>query len=77
MLDTGWGPWHNGYMSTAAINVGDTVEIKGEWSHDNIFAGEWGVVKMIKGGVYHVGLYGGDHAPIFNRRELKRIATRS
>lgn len=55
-----------------AINVGDTVTIKGGWSHDNIFAGEWGVVKMIEDGVYHVGLYGGDHAPIFRRNELKK-----
>ena len=64
-------------MSTTAIKVGDTVEIKGEWFHDNIFAGEWGVVKVVRGGVYHVGLYDGDHAPIFHRKELKKLQSLS
>lgn len=57
-------------MTSRTLNIGDTVRIKGPWNHDNIFAGEWGVVRLIKGGQYHVGIAGGDPAPVFGRREL-------
>jgi hypothetical protein len=53
------------------IKVGDKVNIcsKGHWAD-----GEWGIVRLICGDEYHVGIAGDESCMVFAKSELKRAA---
>lgn len=61
------------YVSAAqkAFKVGDYVQIV----EDNFHAGDWGIIRYInkEDGEYHVGMFGGEMAPVFYRNELKPL----
>lgn len=56
-----------------AVKVGDRVEIKTGWAR-----GEWGIVKLIKGNEYHVGIANSNTSVlVYWRNELLKRKSRS
>ena len=53
-------------MARRKILVGDTVTVKTDW-----MKGNWGIVKMVDDGWYHVAMFGGDECMVFARDEIK------